>query len=108
MADNDEFDECGREINRDCKYFHNDPDMTPNNYDLFFDYNSIPVNIPLQRKNDLVKELKKHLPLTKRIHLNMETETIPHNNQFNIYTRTKIIFTKKTNKSTEEVKVDIR
>lgn len=108
MSDEDNNDCNDLKEKVKCKYFHQDPDMTPNNYDLFFDYNSIPVNIRLEQKNDLIRELKKHMSLTKRIHLNMETETIPHNNQLNLYTMTRIILTKEENNTNEDKVINIR
>ncbi len=108
-----EYDECGNEIKKNkrdkCKYFHQDPDLTPNNYDLFFDYNNIPANIPLEGKSDLIRQLKKCLPLSKRLHLNLETENISHDNAFNIYTRTKFVFKRLDENDGEmTVRVDVK
>lgn len=96
--DNEDKDECGNKKSMfKCKYFHQDPDMTPNNYDLYLDYNSIPINIKLESKHDLYNQLKKYLPLSKRIHLNLETKGVPQNNIFNICTQTRITYKKKGN-----------
>lgn len=82
-----------------CKYFHQDPNMTPNNYDLYLDYNNIPVNIRLESKHDLLKQLKRHLPLTKRLHLQLEKENASETSNFNLYTKTRVIFTNENNET---------
>lgn len=108
--ENNGKDECGNKLRLfKCKYFHNDPNMTPNNYDLYLDYNSIPINIKLESKHDLYNQLKKYLPLSKRIHLNLETRSVPKNNIFNIDTRTRISYLKKGNdKIIRNVVVDLK
>ena len=63
MDKNIEYDECGniKKTVTDCKRFHQDPYWTPNNFDLYFDYNNIPVNIPLESNHDLIRRLKIHV-----------------------------------------------
>ena len=69
-----------KDYNEECKYFHHEPYYTPNNYDLFFDYNNIPVNIPVEKAHDLRNRLQKLMPVTKIIHLNMGSETLKEDN----------------------------
>ncbi|MBQ6220014.1 MAG: hypothetical protein IJH63_00415 [Methanobrevibacter sp.] len=85
MVDKD----CG-ETNNECKYLHHEPYYTPNNYDLFFDYNNIPVNIPIEKANDLRNRLQKLMPLTKIIHLNMNSETLKEDNNIHLHSSMKI------------------
>ena len=94
MSNEVHYDECGniKKPTKECKHFHQDPYWTPNNYDLYFDYNSIPVNIEIEGSYNLIKRLKKHLPLSKLLHINMESEDISYSEQFNIHTGTKILF----------------
>lgn len=110
MSKEFEYDECGnikKEV-RECKHFHQDPYWTPNNYDLYFDYNKIPVNIEVENSNDLLRRLQKNMPLSKIIHLNMEDESVPYYEEFDILTKTKIIFNKNVNGKEEKVMVDLR
>ena len=66
-------------MTENCKYFRHEPDYTPNNFDIYMDYTGIPSNIPKENANDLKNRLQKTMPLTKKIHLNLETETIQKN-----------------------------
>lgn len=86
----EKYDECDKLIENNCKLFRRDPYWTPNNYDLYFDYNNIPVNIKVEKAFDLVRRLQRTMPLTKIIHLNMETETIPRSNGVSLHTNVKI------------------
>ena len=83
-----------KKINRKCKYFHHDPYMTPNNFDLYFDYNSIPMNIDVGATYDLNKRLQRVMPLSKKIHLNLENRESSQSNGFNINTRIRLSFKK--------------
>ena len=76
--------------NGDCKIFHNEPYMTPNNYDIFFDHKSIPSNIKAEPAASLQKRLQKLMPLTKYIHLNMESEELNQTNHIMISSKIKI------------------
>jgi len=111
MVDEIEYDECGniKKKVKDCKYFHQDPYRTPNNYDLYFDYNSIPANIEYEGNVNLIRRLKKHLPLSKLLHLNMETKNVNHNDEFTLFTKTKVTFKRKNSDgSVEEVVVNLK
>ena len=79
-----------KDYNEECKYFHHEPYYTPNNYDLFFDYNNIPVNIPVEKAHDLRNRLQKLMPVTKIIHLNMGSETLKEDNNLHMHTCLKI------------------
>lgn len=72
---------CGEVLlEKTCKYFYHDPYMTPNNYDLYFDYMKIPVNNIIEPPHELQKRLQRHLPLTKILHLNLENKNQPQYN----------------------------
>ena len=66
--------------------------MTPNNYDIYFDPEQIPVNIPRENVPNLTNRLQKLIPLSKKIHVNLTTnpETITESNTFTISTKMKI------------------
>lgn len=78
------------EYDKECKYFHHEPYYTPNNYDVFFDYSSIPVNIPVEKPHDFRNRLQKLMPLTKIIHLNMDSETFKEDNNIHLHTLMKL------------------
>ena len=90
---------CGEVLlTKSCKYFHHDPYMTPNNYDLYFNYAEIPVNIIKESPSDLQRRLQKTLPLTKILHLNLETENTPQSNNLNIHSHVKMKYYNNTGK----------
>ena len=53
--------------NNELKYFRNEPYMTPNNYDISFNTENIPSNIPLENGHNLEKRLQKLMPLSKML-----------------------------------------
>ncbi len=79
-------------VNKHCKHFRHEPYMTPNNYDLYFDPEQIPVNIKRENVPNLTNRLQKLMPLSKKIHINLTTnpETISESNTFTISTKMKI------------------
>ena len=79
-------------VNKHCKHFRHEPYMTPNNYDIYFDSEAIPVNIPRENVPNLTNRLQKLLPISKKIHINLTTnpETITESNSFNINTNLKV------------------
>ena len=85
-------------LDKTCKYFHHDPYMTPNNYDLYFPYNNIPVNIITESPSNLHKRLQRCLPLTKILHLNLETNDESKSNVLNVHSRVSLNY--KTTKIT--------
>ena len=79
-------------VNKHCKHFRHEPYMTPNNYDLYFDPEQIPVNIPRENVPNLTNRLQKLIPPSKKIHINLTTnpETISESNTFTLSTKMKI------------------
>ena len=89
-----------------CKYFHHEPYYTPNNFDLYFDYNSIPVNIQPEKSGDLRTRLQKLMPLSMIIHVNLDNDTINESNNVHIVSRLHISYTDVTGKSvSKEVQI---
>ena len=72
------------------KYFRHDPYYTPNNYDVYFDVKLIPSNIRLENGYNLERRLNKLMPLTRKVHLNFDTKTIPADNNVRVFTSMKI------------------
>jgi len=109
MSKKIEIDECGN-INPEvsCKHFHQDPYWTPNNFDLYFDYDSIPQNIEVENSHDLIRTLQKHLPLSKILHLNMDDRSVDYAENFNLYTKSRLIIEKEDNGVIEKVVVDLK
>lgn len=107
MADEQNYD-LGFKKERKCKHFHADPYWTPNNFDLYFNYTDIPSNIQVDSSVDLIRRLKKHLPLSKILHINMESENIQYMGEFNIYTQTKISFKRDNGNIVEDVVVNLK
>lgn len=58
-------------LNENCKYARGKYNITPNDYDLYFDYTSIPSNISLESASSLHARLQKLMPLSKVLHLNL-------------------------------------
>jgi len=80
MPDND-FSE---EIVKKC--FRHEPYMTPNNFDLYFNPLDIPSNVPQENGYNLERRLQKLMPLTKILHLNVDSATIPGDNHVRVFT----------------------
>ena len=72
------------------KIFRHEPYYTPNNYDLYFDVEKIPSNIRLENGYNLERRLNKLIPLTRRVHLNFDTKTIPADNNIRVFTEMRI------------------
>lgn len=89
------LDECGNMllVDKSCKYFLHEPYMTPNNFDLYFNYASIPSNIITESPSDLRRRLQRCLPLTKILHLNMEKGNFKGDNTINLNTNLKLKYT---------------
>lgn len=75
---------------KNCKIIRQDPDWTPNNYDISFNPSQIPSNIQTENTDSLQKKLSKLLPVTKRIHINLSTEDLDENNDLKIHTGLRI------------------
>lgn len=52
-------------INNNCKYARSKYNYTPSDYDLIFDYTSIPANIRMGDASNLSKRLQQCMPLSK-------------------------------------------
>jgi len=92
MSDENTPPEC-EDYSNGCKYFHHEPYYTPNNYDLDFDYNSIPVNIQPEKGYDLRNRLQKLMPLTKIIHVNLGEDTFEKEEIINLKSNMKLNYT---------------
>ena len=77
-------------VSDDCKIIRHDPGWTPNDYEITFDPGDIPVNIPVDNNGELEKRLQKLMPLSKRIHIVLETKSKKESNDYNIGTDLKI------------------
>ena len=77
-------------VNKHCKHFWHEPYMTPNNYDIYFDVRKIPSNIRLENGYNLERRLNKLMPLTRRVHLNFDSKTVPADNNIRVFTSLKI------------------
>lgn len=73
-----------------CKYFRHEPYMTPNNYDISFNPNDIPSNIQPETAVNLQKRLQKLMPLTKYIHLMLDSGQTSYANHLDVTTKMKI------------------
>ena len=79
-------------LDKNCKYFYHDPYWTPNNYDLYFDYKSIPVNIITESPHSLHKRLQNCLPLTKILHLNLDVDDEYQSNSIHIHSNVNLYY----------------
>ncbi|WP_296852467.1 hypothetical protein [uncultured Methanobrevibacter sp.] len=77
-------DNFSEEINRKC--FRQEPFLTPNNYDIYFNPSEIPSNIPQESGYNLERRLQKLMPVTKIIHLNVDSATVPADNHVRVFT----------------------
>lgn len=98
--------DCTDSSDNGCKIFHHEPYYTPNNYDLYFDYNSIPVNIQAEKAHDLKNRLQKLMPLGKIVHLNMNNDTIEEHNNIHLHTNLRLNY--KTAESIREGQLKIK
>ncbi len=57
-----------------CMYARSKYNYTPADFDLYFNYTAIPKNIKLTDATNLSKRLQQLMPLTKTLHLNLETK----------------------------------
>ena len=56
------------------KYARDDPDWTPNNYDITISKDDINEDLPLPSIVELNKEIKEYIPLTKKVHIIIEDD----------------------------------
>lgn len=88
------LDDCQNQIltNKNCKYFHHEPYMTPNNFDLYFDPAKIPSNIIQEPPHELLLRLQATMPLTDILHLNLEKEQNVYSNVVKLHSTAKLKF----------------
>lgn len=65
-----------------CKKLRDESFMNPNNYDLLFNYDEIPVNVQVENGVSLEKRLQKLMPVDKIIHVDYSSSSHPTNNGF--------------------------
>ena len=76
-----------REIGDDtCKYMRAKHNWTPNDYDLWFQYNHIPANVIVEDVPNLSARLDKLTPLSKKVHIVLNTPDEEYNNTVNVST----------------------
>ena len=74
-----------------CRWFCDKENMNPNNFDIYFDVNSIPANIKKDKISHLENRLQRLMPLSKKIHLNIENgvKSFNKSNGFIVYSKIK-------------------
>ena len=73
-----------------CKIIRNEPDWTPNNYEISFNPSDIPSNIKTETSDSLQKKLQRLLPTSKRIHIMLSSKEMTENNDLKIHTGLRI------------------
>ncbi|MDO5849323.1 MAG: hypothetical protein Q4P18_07295 [Methanobrevibacter sp.] len=69
-----------------CKYMRTKYNYTPNDYDIYFNYEDIPSNIKLKDIVGLSYQLQRVMPLTKKVHLQFNTTNKEYTSRINVYT----------------------
>lgn len=75
-----------------CKYARGKYNITPNDYDFSFDYTEIPSNINVEDAANLSARLQNLMPLTKVLHLNLDTKPASDLEMITIHSGAKITF----------------
>ena len=75
-----------------CKYARGKYNITPNDYDFSFDYTEIPSNINMEDAANLSARLQNLMPLTKILHLNLDTKPASDLEMITIHSNAKITF----------------
>lgn len=73
-----------------CKYMRSKYNYTPNDYDLEFDFTEIPSNINMDDAVSISRRLAAVTPLSKTIHLHLNTGSKEFNQMMNIHTSMKL------------------
>ena len=71
-------------INDNCKYMRSKKNWTPNDYELWFQHNNIPSNINVEEVPNLSSRLDKLTPLSKKVHIMLNTSDEEYNNTINL------------------------
>ena len=71
-------------MSKNCKYMRSKFNWTPNDYDLSFKHDEIPSNIPIEDVPNLSDRIQKLTPLSKTVHLNLDTGEKELNNTLDI------------------------
>ena len=77
-------------VQKKCMYARSKYNYTPSDYDLIFDYTKIPSNIRMEDASNLSKRLQQYMPLSKVIHLNMNTDLKECSHTVQVYTSLKL------------------
>lgn len=79
-----------------CKYMRSDEDWNPSNYEITFDIDEIPSNLKLENVIELEKRLKSKSPLTKKLHLILNSKNVDLVNNIKIHSSAFIELNNKT------------
>ena len=79
-----------------CKYARGKYNMTPNDYDFTFNFSEIPSNIAMESADNLSARLQDLMPLSKVLHLNLETRPDSYMEKIMIISNNIINTTKET------------
>lgn len=77
-------------VQKKCMYARSKYNYTPSDYDLIFDYTKIPANIRMEDASNLSKRLQQYMPLSKVIHLNMNTDLKECSHTVQVHTSLKL------------------
>lgn len=77
-------------VQKKCMYARSKYNYTPSDYDLIFDYTKIPANICMEDASNLSKRLQQYMPLSKVIHLNMNTNLKECSHTVQVHTSLKL------------------
>lgn len=79
-----------------CKYARGKYNITPNDYDFTFNYDEIPANINMEDAANLCARLQNLMPLTKVLHLNLDTKPASDLEQITVHSSATITFNNQT------------
>ena len=72
--------------NDTCKIMRSKKNWTPNDYELWFQYDDIPSNIIVEDVPNLSTRLDRLTPLSKKVHIMLNTPSEDYNNTVNLVT----------------------
>ena len=82
--------------NSNCKYMRSKQNWTPNDYELWFQHEEIPVNIPIEDVPNLSARIDQLTPLSKKVHIVLDTSGKEYSNTINIVSDLRITNSKGT------------